>query len=53
MLQHVDPDAADFRERFDSEPWVVDRDAWMIIQPTRIEGRRLQPRPSPSPGQRA
>jgi nitroimidazol reductase NimA-like FMN-containing flavoprotein (pyridoxamine 5'-phosphate oxidase superfamily) len=43
-LQHVDPDAADFGGRYDSEPWVVDRDTWMIIQPFRIEGRRLEPR---------
>jgi nitroimidazol reductase NimA-like FMN-containing flavoprotein (pyridoxamine 5'-phosphate oxidase superfamily) len=43
-LQHVDPDAADFRGRFDSEPWVVEREAWMIIQPYTIEGRRLEPR---------
>jgi nitroimidazol reductase NimA-like FMN-containing flavoprotein (pyridoxamine 5'-phosphate oxidase superfamily) len=43
-LQHVDPGTADFRERFSSEPWVVDRDTWMIIQPYRIEGRRLEPR---------
>jgi hypothetical protein len=42
-LEHVDPDAADFRNRFDSEPWVVDRDVWMIIKPVSIEGRRLQP----------
>ena len=43
MLQHVDPDAADFGGRFNSEPWVVDRDSWMIIHPYRIEGRRLEP----------
>lgn len=43
-LHHVDPDSADFRGRFDSEPWVVERDAWMIIQPYRIEGRQLVPR---------
>jgi len=41
-LQHVDPDAADFSGRFNSEPWVVDRESWMIIQPYRIEGRRLE-----------
>jgi uncharacterized protein DUF1918/pyridoxamine 5'-phosphate oxidase-like protein len=52
-LQHVDPDAADFRGRFDSEPWIVDRESWMIIQPYRIEGRRLEPRPGPSRRQRA
>jgi hypothetical protein len=43
-LQHVDPDVADFRGRFDSEPWVVERDVWMIIQPYTIEGRRLEPK---------
>jgi nitroimidazol reductase NimA-like FMN-containing flavoprotein (pyridoxamine 5'-phosphate oxidase superfamily) len=43
-LHHVDPDVADFRERFDSHPWLTaERDAWMIIEPFSIEGRRLQP----------
>lgn len=42
-LHHVDPDSADFRERFDSQPWVAeDRDAWMVIQPFWISGRRLR-----------
>ena len=41
-LHHVDPDAADFRARFDSEPWLAtERDAWLIIQPFAISGRRL------------
>jgi nitroimidazol reductase NimA-like FMN-containing flavoprotein (pyridoxamine 5'-phosphate oxidase superfamily) len=41
-LQHVDPDAADFRERFDPEPWLTeDRDAWLVIEPFAITGRRL------------
>jgi nitroimidazol reductase NimA-like FMN-containing flavoprotein (pyridoxamine 5'-phosphate oxidase superfamily) len=41
-LHHVDPDAADFRERFDPEPWLTDeRDAWMVVQPFWIGGRRL------------
>ena len=43
-LQHVDPDAADFAVHHDSEPWVLDRDAWLIIQPYVIEGRRLEQR---------
>jgi nitroimidazol reductase NimA-like FMN-containing flavoprotein (pyridoxamine 5'-phosphate oxidase superfamily) len=43
-LQHVDPDAASFRERFDSEPWLAaERDAWLIIDPFTITGRRLHP----------
>lgn len=46
-LHHVDPDAADFRERFDPQPWLDDeRDAWLIIEPFSITGRLLRsPRP--------
>ena len=41
-LHHVDPDAADFRERFDPEPWLLaERDAWLAIQPFAVSGRRL------------
>ena len=41
-LHHVDADAADFRERFDPEPWLLaERDAWLAIQPFAISGRRL------------
>jgi hypothetical protein len=41
-LHHVDPDAADFRERFDPEPWIgEDRDAWLVIDPFSITGRQL------------
>jgi nitroimidazol reductase NimA-like FMN-containing flavoprotein (pyridoxamine 5'-phosphate oxidase superfamily) len=41
-LQHVDPDAADFRTRFDPEPWIpADRGAWLVIEPFSITGRRL------------
>ena len=43
-LQHVDPDAASFRDRFDAEPWLVaERDAWLIIEPFSITGRELHP----------
>lgn len=43
-LHHVDPDAADFRERFDPEPWLqADRDAWLVIEPFSISGRALHP----------
>jgi nitroimidazol reductase NimA-like FMN-containing flavoprotein (pyridoxamine 5'-phosphate oxidase superfamily) len=43
-LQHVNPDAADFRARFDPEPWLLaDRDVWLIIEPFAITGRRLHP----------
>jgi nitroimidazol reductase NimA-like FMN-containing flavoprotein (pyridoxamine 5'-phosphate oxidase superfamily) len=41
-LQSVDPDAAEFRARFDPQPWMTpDRDAWMVIEPFAITGRRL------------
>lgn len=41
-LHHVDPDAADFRERFDPEPWpATEREAWLVIEPFAITGRRL------------
>jgi nitroimidazol reductase NimA-like FMN-containing flavoprotein (pyridoxamine 5'-phosphate oxidase superfamily) len=43
MQHHVDPDVAAFRERFDPEPWVLDRDAWLVIEPFAITGRRLHP----------
>ena len=43
-LHHVDPDAAGFRERFDPEPWLgADRDAWLVIEPFAVSGRRLHP----------
>lgn len=41
-LHHVDPDAADFRTRFDPEPWVADeRDAWLVVAPFSITGRTM------------
>lgn len=41
-LHHVDPDAADFRARFDPDTWLLrERDAWMVIEAFQITGRRL------------
>jgi nitroimidazol reductase NimA-like FMN-containing flavoprotein (pyridoxamine 5'-phosphate oxidase superfamily) len=40
-LLRVDPESADFRERFDSEPWLAERDAWLVIEPFSITGREL------------
>jgi hypothetical protein len=41
-LHHVDPDAAGFPARFDSEPSLAtERDAWLIIRPFAISGRQL------------
>ncbi len=43
-LQHVDPDAASFRDRFDALPWLTaDRDSWLVIEPFSITGRELHP----------
>jgi hypothetical protein len=43
-LHHVDPDVADVRARFDSEPWLLaERDTWMVLEPFTITGRRLHP----------
>jgi hypothetical protein len=44
VLQHVDPEAAGFHERFNPAPWIeIDRDAWLVIEPFAITGRRLRP----------
>jgi hypothetical protein len=47
MLHHIDPDAADFGHRFDPEPWLLaERDAWLVIEPHTISGRRLHAAPA-------
>ena len=43
ILQHIDPDAAGWRERYDSVPWLPDRDSWLVIEPFSITGRELLP----------
>lgn len=49
-LHRVDPDAAGFRERFDPDPWISeDRDAWMVVEPFQITGRRLRRTRVPPP----
>lgn len=42
-LLPLDPDAADFRARFDFVPWLEGRDAWLAIEPSSITGRALHP----------
>ena len=40
LLHHAD--AASFRTRFDPQPWIdEDRDAWLVIEPFSITGRKL------------
>jgi nitroimidazol reductase NimA-like FMN-containing flavoprotein (pyridoxamine 5'-phosphate oxidase superfamily) len=42
-LLHVDPDSADFRARFDPQPWIeAERDLWLVIEPFSITGRALR-----------
>lgn len=41
LLHHVDEAAAEFGDRFDPEPWLAERDAWLVIEPTRVTGRRI------------
>jgi hypothetical protein len=44
-LHHVNPVGGGFAERFDPQPWLEDeRDAWLIIEPFSITGRRLRSR---------
>ena len=47
-LHHVNRDAGGFADRFDPQPWLDnERDAWLIIEPFSITGRRLRsPQPS-------
>jgi nitroimidazol reductase NimA-like FMN-containing flavoprotein (pyridoxamine 5'-phosphate oxidase superfamily) len=41
-LHAVDPGAAEFRARFDTNPWLdADRERWLVIHPARITGRRV------------
>ena len=45
-LRHIDtdPDATEFKARFDPEPWLLEaRDEWLVIEPIAISGRRLHP----------
>jgi nitroimidazol reductase NimA-like FMN-containing flavoprotein (pyridoxamine 5'-phosphate oxidase superfamily) len=41
-LFHIDSGSTAIRAQFDSDPWLVDeRDAWLLIQPFSVTGRRL------------
>jgi hypothetical protein len=41
LLHRVDEAAAEFGDRFDPEPWLAERDEWLVIEPTRVTGRRI------------
>jgi nitroimidazol reductase NimA-like FMN-containing flavoprotein (pyridoxamine 5'-phosphate oxidase superfamily) len=41
-LFHIEGEVAAIRAQFDSDPWLADeRDAWLLIQPSSVTGRRL------------
>ena len=40
-LLHATPTSAELRERYDPESWFTDRDAWLLIDPWAISGRKL------------
>lgn len=41
LLHRVDEAAAEFGDRFNPEPWLAERDEWLVIEPTRVTGRRI------------
>jgi pyridoxamine 5'-phosphate oxidase-like protein len=42
-LHHLSPDLGPTYAMFDSEPWLTDRDSWLVIDPFLVTGRRLEP----------
>ncbi len=40
-LLHATPTSAEFRELYDPESWVADRESWLLIEPSVISGREL------------
>jgi hypothetical protein len=40
-LLHATPTSAGFREGYDPESWLPDRDAWLLVDPWAISGREL------------
>ena len=40
-LLHATPTSAEFRERYDPDSWLADREAWLLIDPWAISGREL------------
>jgi Pyridoxamine 5'-phosphate oxidase len=41
-LLHATPTSHDFMVQYDPTPWLADRDAWLLIDPWAISGRKLQ-----------
>jgi nitroimidazol reductase NimA-like FMN-containing flavoprotein (pyridoxamine 5'-phosphate oxidase superfamily) len=40
-LLHATPTSSEFRELYDPDSWLDERDAWMLVEPLAISGRRL------------
>ncbi len=40
-MHHVDAGTGSFADLHDAHPWLADRDAWLVIEPFSITGRRL------------
>jgi len=40
-LLHASPTSAEFRERYEPDTWLTDREAWLLVDPWAISGRAL------------
>jgi nitroimidazol reductase NimA-like FMN-containing flavoprotein (pyridoxamine 5'-phosphate oxidase superfamily) len=40
-LLHATPTSPEFRELYDPNPWLADRDSWLLVDPWEISGREL------------
>jgi nitroimidazol reductase NimA-like FMN-containing flavoprotein (pyridoxamine 5'-phosphate oxidase superfamily) len=40
-LLHATPNSSQFRELYDPDSWLAERDAWILVEPWVISGRRL------------
>jgi uncharacterized protein len=41
-LLHATPSSAEFRELYDPEPWLADRESWLLVDPWAISGREVR-----------
>jgi nitroimidazol reductase NimA-like FMN-containing flavoprotein (pyridoxamine 5'-phosphate oxidase superfamily) len=41
-LHHLSPDLGPTYAMFDAQPWLTDRDSWLVIDPFKVTGRRLR-----------
>jgi nitroimidazol reductase NimA-like FMN-containing flavoprotein (pyridoxamine 5'-phosphate oxidase superfamily) len=42
-LHHLSPGLGPTYAMFENEPWLTDRDSWLVIDPFHVTGRRLEP----------